>query len=790
MALIDLPPELRTICRRLTSAKVEHLPALLPILLKDISRCQEPLSQPAEPKASTESVVLVHKLKTQITSLLKGRVSQGHFVAAFLVKAVVEAGGWECLRTSESWVKDLISVLQKKGPPATKEICIVTLTKIYTLMHQHPTLVREIVTPTLPAFTTACLQILKPPATSKAGKPTASLTETIFEALSTLIPNHPTTLRQSAGKIRAETRVYLAPTISDDDALVPSSLQKSSRRLSIRLHMTAAKGGDSTEWTKHVEELINTFHVTADQALRAVQETWESSSGYRQQQVNFETEPHGGSEDLEKLPPWSGIPAGSERMIGLLDFIREFLNCRTRVPVTIPVEAIYDITSRISSIQPPSSKKGKVESVQMNPAAGREERDELWAAFPEIQVAVLRLHITMLQRLERNFLPLAQQTLDQVVRVFESNYRLPQIREMAFVLMKELLLLCGPTLPRNSVDNLMLIIRCCCRDLLGAAGFVKKSKPQGTTTSQNGTKPKTLSQNADAFLPGKAQDDMVSVSLSTEHLTAAESLLTVLFSHLPQQHISSSLRSQMLRTAILSRNRDAQVASVLHPARDKSGRTPQVILPYLMQQFPRDESVEILRFNFRPVATGVSSDFIEKDEDILILEEEEEEDQAETRNTGFGFSQSVNPQFSTSFAPAPNSDPAEATTKATSIALADPEPIAPQSPFVAAASAEVEITSLKRKLEEEVNRASKRLELAQRKVLGTGGREKLTAEEDEAYADRKGHDQGAAMTKTIVAQVNTGGDKASGEHEESDDDDESVHLNMELDSDDDEEDEE
>lgn len=115
MALASLPPELQSICRRLTSTKVEQLPPLLPILLKDVARCQEPLSRPLEPKVSEtcpEAAKLVHQLKTQINTLLNGRTSQGRFVGAALVKSVVESGGWECLRASDPWVRSLISIIK------------------------------------------------------------------------------------------------------------------------------------------------------------------------------------------------------------------------------------------------------------------------------------------------------------------------------------------------------------------------------------------------------------------------------------------------------------------------------------------------------------------------------------------------------------------------------------------------------------------------------------------------------------------------------------------------------
>lgn len=115
MAFAALPPELRSLCRRLTSTEAEQLPALLPSLLKDLLRCQEPLSKPQEAKASessSESAVLVHKLKTRISALLGSRTTRGRFVGIALVKATVETGGWECFRTSKQWVQGLLSNLQ------------------------------------------------------------------------------------------------------------------------------------------------------------------------------------------------------------------------------------------------------------------------------------------------------------------------------------------------------------------------------------------------------------------------------------------------------------------------------------------------------------------------------------------------------------------------------------------------------------------------------------------------------------------------------------------------------
>ncbi|KAI0389511.1 rRNA processing/ribosome biogenesis-domain-containing protein [Xylariaceae sp. FL0594] len=792
MALVALPSELRSLCRRLASTKAEQLPPLLPALLKDVARCQEPLSRPVEAKPSSESsrdaADLVHKLKTQITSLLKSRTSQGRFVGAALVKAVVESGGWEALRASEPWVRELIAIVQKKELAVVKDLCIVALVKIFTLMQQHPTLVREIVTPNLSPFATACLQILKPPVSSKVAKAPYSLVETIFEAISTVVVLHPTTLRASAAKFRSELRPYLVPTTSDS-VIVPVSLQESSRRLAIRLHMTIAKGGDSTEWTRHVEELVKAVHCTADQVFRAVQENWESTIGHRPQAINIEIEAQGGSDDAtpDQFPRWVGVQAGGERIIGLLDFIGAYLRHRTRTTVSIPLTAILDIASRITSIRPPKDKSDAAR--MMNPAIGREERDELWTVFPDIQIAVLRLHIAVVERLGRNYIPLAPAALEQTLRVFQSVYRLPGARETAFSLIREILHLCGPTLPRFTVESLGLVTKCCCRDLLGAAGQLKKAKAQ---SSSDTTTSKTKNASPDAFLPGSAQDAIVSVSLSREHLAAASDLLVALFSHLPQEHIPSSLRTQMLRTAILCRLRDAQVASVLHPARDRGGRVPAVILPYLSRQFPADESVELLRFNFRPLVTGppAGGDFM--DVDVDDDEDGGREGEGEDSNATFPFGRGFDTQDSSiptptpipthhQFKKDPNANPNPIIPTSSPFFLAQPQPQPPVSEADTSTPTPTPTTSLKRKTPSDTAETETVLSSSKKRVEVD-----ISAPPSHSGAATTSTTIAAATTTTTAATIST---NAQGEGSD-DDDDESVHLNMELDSDSDSDEEE
>jgi pre-rRNA-processing protein RIX1 len=111
---MSLPPELRVLCFQLSSTPPADLPRLTPILSRHVLQCQIPLSSPAGNAAKADapaSSVLVHKLKTQLSTLLNGKSSEGRFTAVVLIKAVVEVGGWEILRGAESWVRGLLSLL-------------------------------------------------------------------------------------------------------------------------------------------------------------------------------------------------------------------------------------------------------------------------------------------------------------------------------------------------------------------------------------------------------------------------------------------------------------------------------------------------------------------------------------------------------------------------------------------------------------------------------------------------------------------------------------------------------
>ncbi|KAI5465477.1 rRNA processing/ribosome biogenesis-domain-containing protein [Mariannaea sp. PMI_226] len=623
------PPDLRVLCRKLTSIPPTQLHHALPSLINHVLHCKEALSAPHEqrPKGkSSEESQLVHKLKASVTTLLNGRSREARFAAIGLIKAMVDVGGWEVLQGSDPWVRGLFSVIQKADPMASKELAVVTLTRIYMLIHPYQTLVREIATRTLPDFITTSISLIKQPPSDGSLKTPFSVIETVCDAFSTLIPLYPTTFRPFSSQLRTATRHYIAPTQSDD-FFIPASLTRAARRLVISLHHVAAKSGGSDEWAKLVSSLLRDLHSTADQVLRAVNESWEGSEGYSRSKVSLDGEPKGAGD----LPVWSGIGAGADRLIGLFQYLSDCLRYPTKTPVTIPTSALVDAASRVFLIARLSPKSQTWDqALQTNAAIGREEKDELWSLIPDIHISALRLLQVLIQRLQQNTVPLVPELLDHLVRVFKSGINFPDVRVVGYSLLKDIIDLSGPTLSRPSVDMLGPLLGACCRDLQQDAGHLQPTEKPAATSGTD-SKKSTIATNADLFLKPQSTTTVVeaATTLDPKHNAAAASLLVSIPSHLPQRYLKPSLRGLVDQTAILTSNRDAMLGSVLNPFKDQRGRVYPSILPHLVQQFPDTQGLEILRTNLRTNNQALA-DGEEPLEELPVDHEDQEDEEMET----------------------------------------------------------------------------------------------------------------------------------------------------------------
>lgn len=415
--------------------------------------------------------------------------------------------------------------------------------------------------------------------------------------------------------------MYLAPTASDKLA-VPQTLRVASRQLLVLQHHTTPKNGNADEWIKTIAGFLNTSHATADQVFRAVQESWESNSGYTRKAVDYDEDPQGGSDSADDLPPWTGVSSGAERLVGLLETIAESLRCPTKTPVALPVSSFLDLTARISMVVPPKKGVRGPDETQLNSAIGREEKDELWSALPGVHIATIDLLTALIQRLQDGAVPIAADVLLQAVRIIDADQHIPLVRERGYVLLRLLLLAYGPTMPKFSVNSLDRIIQGCCRDLLLASGHAVSKPPGGNDAQKQGGSNKPAqakaSTNADAYLSTQDKANTAASDLSAAHIDAASALLETLLSHLPQQHLKQMLRALIDRTAVLSHNRDAMVSSVLNPYRTHTGKALASVYPFLARDFPRDQAVEVLRSNLR-TASGPSVVDVEGGDDEAVL---------------------------------------------------------------------------------------------------------------------------------------------------------------------------
>lgn len=628
------------------------------------------------------------------------------------------------------------------------------------LLHPYQTLVREIATPTIPAFINACLQLIKPTTSGQASDTPLSVVETVCDAFSALIPLYPTTFRPKSSQIRNSVKLYVAPTQSNE-IFVPQSLQSSARRLVISLHHVAAKSGGSDEWAKLVDGILKDLHATADQVFRAVDESWEGSNGYGRSKVELDEEVHGGGSSADALPSWVGMNAGVDRLIGLFQFLSESVRYPTKTTVTIPTNALVDAASRVCLIARLSPKSQTWDqALQTKAAVGREEKEDLWSSIPEIHCAAFELIMALIQRLGQNMVSLMPEVLDHLVRVFKSGINIPTIRITGYTVLNEILKLMGPTLSKTSVDMLDPLIGACCRDLQQDAGHLKQ--PEKPSASGTVSKKGSVNANADLFLKPQTAVVEEKVTIEPIHKAAAATLLATIPSRFPQKHLKPSLRGLLDQTAILTGNRDAMLGSVLNPYKDQRGRVYPSILPHLTKQFPEDQGVEVLRTNLRTGLQGLAREEIapideEEEEELGVDELEDEQEDEEMQDDDAG------------------KKPSAETTQ--DLFKPGTLPAAPKVETLPIQSNPFEPSKVE-----------------QTTVYGAVGETKLRAA---SPPKRKHEGNESAPTKRQVLEKSVSpvpipavSIPAEAENDDDDDSDVSVHLNMELEDDEDEDDDE
>ncbi|KAG5292921.1 RIX1 superfamily domain-containing protein [Histoplasma ohiense] len=604
---------IRAATHRLLTTPAKELPSIATYVATAVADCGSILSVPQSQKKAlreSDNALLVQKLKTRITNLLQDQSVEGRWTGVILVKAMIEAGQWEILRGCEAWVRGLLGILGRSDPLSTKKLSLITLTRIFRLTYPYQTLVREITTPSLPTFITSCLNLVsvKPrDGQARQLKRINPLLDTVLCVFLELLPHHPTIFRPFSSQIHGLILPIIAP-FGVSGSLSRSGIRLA-QRLFITLHQCAPKNTGGEEWLKACRSTISSVHQTSDHLFRGVVEQWESVDATLRRPSrpkNYDHPVGDGHPDALGSPTWQGIYAGTEKLENLLKLLTEFVSMQTSSTVAIPLGSILDLSSRLVSVTSPSSDDASQCVIDLNPEVGREERESIWAELPRLHIAVLDLLRTIVERLGLGSIPIAQNCLEQTLWIFEAEHSNIHIRIAVYKVLNTLLPIIGPSIIKPGVTPLASIIRSACQDLLpsSTSNAVGENQP---LNGKSAAKPNPTTSNVDSFL-----NINHNASIDAEHpfpglKSAAADLLTSLLTFLPAEHTPTYLRTEIDRTAIITKNESIMMASVLNPvpATSNGFNTPS-IMPFLTRGFSELPGVESFLRPRMPVLIGDS----------------------------------------------------------------------------------------------------------------------------------------------------------------------------------------
>lgn len=606
---------LRAASFRISNASKAELPQIAALTAQSLLSCKDIFTQPdlANQKDSDAALAL-HRFNTQITTLLGDRHVEGRWAAVVLIKAAIEAGGWETLKKSIAWVRGLLILLKKPDPPLLRCLTIVTLTRIFMLTWEFPTLIREITTPSLPTFVSTCLNNLA------SRQPTSQELKATLECFAQLLPRHPTIFRQHQDAVANALTTVFENKASGDYVVDLAS------RVSVLLHQCEPKNGASDKWEASLIANLHNAHAMADKTFMSIEEDWQSVTGTQFVNKNILFESY--SKAQEARTPADGpvaqfITSGYQGLINNLRLLNAYFASATSAPVVGSVGAVADLLTRLMSNTISTSSTRS--TIRFKRDATREERDALTEVLPRIHVACLEVLSIILDRYGNALTPALQPFLDQIMWIFHACSANADVRTATYIVGRKIINILGQSLTKDSIAALKKYITACCEDVLPST---EDKDPQ----TSNGNKQQST-MNADTFL----KQSSTKPSAKTELVglkSAAWDLLPTLLGQLPAEHCSIALRATMDRTAVLSRHKDAVLASTLnHTSTAKATRKGNSLLPLLAREYPSSPSVEaLLRPRMPILQTGrkateaeTSADAMDEDEDSASEGDEADE---------------------------------------------------------------------------------------------------------------------------------------------------------------------
>ncbi|KAK7894375.1 hypothetical protein LTR67_006136 [Exophiala xenobiotica] len=545
---------LRAISNRLTVTPVDELPRIAGFLATQLANC--PLNEHFANTKGSNSSVPVHKLKTRISSLVQDRSAAGRFTAVVLIKAIIDNGGENALRASDSWARGLLNCLNKPDPIEVKKLYLITLTRVFILTQNDQTLSREITTPLLPSFIKASLGLVRP-----------------------------INVQKGAG----------SKAVSNRDLAI---------QLLCLLLWSTPRNMVAQEWNQMAANLIKAVHATASKLFRAVIEEHESNDSSLQITTgkhNFSKETKQVEVDLAGLHPWAGIYEGSDRLAALLSWLTCLVSTPTPESMLLPIGAVLDLTSRVMSVTVPASKAGAADDLRYHKDASREEKEELWTHLPQIHMACLDLLDSLFSSYGQVLSPTQRTNVNQLLDLFENMSWHQDIRSGVYKIFSH-------QLERIDVSNLDInrealakVLEHCCNDL--KSGFAERVE---STSSALKTAAIQLTSGS---ISGGTQGTVASFSSRRPNVfQAAWVLLSQALRYCPGTLMSRRIRSEIDRIAVLLDHRDAMLSSILNPVLSKEGKAANAsLLPFVVRSAADEIAVEaLLRPRMPFIAVGSS----------------------------------------------------------------------------------------------------------------------------------------------------------------------------------------
>ncbi|KAL8926722.1 MAG: hypothetical protein Q9208_002796 [Pyrenodesmia sp. 3 TL-2023] len=601
---------LRSVTQRLSATAKADLPHVVPFLATTISSCGAILAETdsqGRKKSDSEAAIVVHKLKTQISTLLQHGSKEARWAAVVLVKATVEAGERNVVQASGNWVRAMLGFLGRPEPATTKKLCLVTLTRIFLLTNDSQSLVRDLTTPSLPSFITACVRLSKDNKGAATARPDVhdSVLSTVLWAFSKLLPQHPRTFKPFLDQIRDLVLPLTAPTPSNlslDASAAQGRLKTCSeilahraRHLFVLLNTRALKSSSSQEWEGSFSHIILAAQHTADRVFRGLVEDLDPEIWNSPLKRNLHSSLEGTChmrDDKSEWPGWTGIHAGLERLNGHLLTIQAYLISPTPVPVAVPVPKLVGLIDRLLSALPPLGKGPKEASTgtQTRPEISRDEREAVWTWLPSIHVSVLQILEQLVVRLGESSMSLHQQLLNLTMWTFEHERAHVDIRRAVYRILPQLSARGKVGLHRPIASILSSCLQVCCDDMLPPRA--EPNSVLDNNISMDMTSNKDMA-NAEAYLRKSDSPSTFSSTLSDLQELASK-VLSAALEDLPPGSLSFAIRSKIDRTAVLTQNMRILQSSVLNPPTRRGKKKQSSVMPLLARQYPQSSCTETL----------------------------------------------------------------------------------------------------------------------------------------------------------------------------------------------------